>query len=190
MSEDSLKEVAEIQEEIQNLLSETGEDEQEVEKDLQRLGEKIEYLEENTVDARDPQSLESITDLFIEACHHLTEDVRAEKEMRSEIKQLEEDERTYVRLMNSIQDENLSRDRRQRLQRMIGKIPREKVESALKEDRKLEKNEETRTIDQIDRLSQVFKDLSHNLKGRRMASKLEDAREAWVQLTHLESHVY
>lgn len=190
MSEASINEIVDIQQEIQQLLSQTEEQEEEVGKDLQRLEEKIEYLEENTIDAREPEDLESITDFFIEVCHHFTEDVRTEKEMRNEIEQLEEDERTYVQLMNRIQDEDLPEKKRQRLQKMIGKVSREKVESALKEDRKLEKNEETRTVEQIDRLSEVFKDLSHNLKGRRMNSKLEDAREAWIQLTHLESHVY
>lgn len=188
MSADSIQEIAGIQDEIQELLSETNNDEEKVGENLQKLEEKIQYLEENAIDAREPKELDSMVEFFIEVCHHLVEDVRTEKEIHKEIEKLKEDEKTYVNLLNRVQNEDLPQDKRQRLQSMIGKIPKGKVETALKEDRRLEKNEETRTKEQIDRLSNVFEDLSHNLKGRRMKSRLEDAREAWMQLTKIEFH--
>lgn len=189
MSTASIQEIADIQEEIQELISETNKAEGKVGEDLQKLEEKIQYLEGNAIDAREPEELDSMVEFFIEVCHHLVEDVRTEKEIQKEIESLKEDEKTYVNLLNKIQDQDLPADKRQRLQSMIGKIPKEKVKNALKEDRKLEKNEETRTREQIDRLSQVFDDLSHNLKGKRMNSRLEDTREAWIQLTKMEFHV-
>lgn len=188
MSSASIQEIADVQEEIQELISETNKEEEKVGEDLQKLEEKIQYLEDNAIDAREPEELDSMVELFIEVCHHLVEDVRTEKEIQKEIEKLEEDEKTYVNLLNKIQDQDLPQDKRQRLQSMIGKIPKEKVETALEEDRKLEKNEETRTREQIDRLSSVYEDLSHNLKGRRMKSRREDTREAWMQLTKIEFH--
>lgn len=188
-SDDALERVEELQSEIQELLSETDEDEGHVEEDLRTLEDKVEYLKENAIDAREPDELEDMTSIFIEACHHLIRDVRAEKEINQELEQLENDEENYIALMNRIQDTDMPEDRRQRIQRQVGKISKEEIESALEEDRRLKRREVHEIRELIDDLSEAFKDISHNLKGRRMRSQLKDAREAWIHLTHVEGEV-
>lgn len=186
----NIERIEKIQQEIQKLMSETEEKEEKVGNDLKTVEEKIEYLEENLFDARKNNQVEEMVEKFIDACHHLTADLRTEKEIQNEIEQLKEDEKNYTQLLNRLQSQDLSDEKRQRVQSLIGKIPREKVEEAINEDRKLERNEETSTREQIQKLSEVYKDLEFNLKSGRRRSELEDAREAWVQLTHLEGNIH
>ncbi|WP_414837959.1 hypothetical protein ACK3SF_00990 [Candidatus Nanosalina sp. VS9-1] len=188
-SDDTLERIEEIQNEIQELLSEAEDREQDVQQDLNSLKDKIQYLRDNARGAREPDELEDMTNIFVEACHHLVRDLRVEKEINQEIQQLGDDEETYIALMNRIQGDEIPEERRQRIQSQIGRIPKEDIESALQEDRELERREARETRNQIEELSEVFNDLSHNLKGRRMKSRLEDAREAWVQLTHVEAEL-
>ncbi len=174
-------------------MSDEEEKESKVEGDLRTVEEKIEHLEENAGKTRSNVDLDKIVDLFVETCHHLAKDIRSEKEIRKEIERLEEDEKTYVQLMNRIQRQDLSEEKRQRLQSLIGRIPREEVESAIKEDKKLERKEETTSRELIQRLDEVYNGndqhpgLYFNLKSANNRALLEDCREAWVQLTHLES---
>jgi hypothetical protein len=185
-SASSLERIEEIQEEIRALMSDTEEKEDEVGKDLATVEEKVDYLEENASDSRINNETEEILEIFIETCNHLAEDLKAEKEIRQEIEKLEEDEKTYTQLLNRIQSQDLPEGKRRRVQSLVGKIPRGKVEEAIKEDKKLEKSEEASTREQIERLDQVYEHLRFNVKSRGVRSEIEDAREAWVQLTHLQ----
>lgn len=178
-----------IHDEIKELMSEASGQEENVEEDLNTVEDKVEFLQDSSITHRSGEDLAKGTRLFIDVCHHLVEDIRAENEINNELDRLEEDERTYVQLMNRIQSDDLPEDVRSRMQSHIGKISRDEIESAISQDREVERREIHEIREIIQELTEVYKELEHSLKGAHKDSLKRDAREAWVQLTHLETEL-
>ena len=173
-----------IHDEIQELMSEASGQESSVEEDLDTVEDKVEFLQESMITHRSGKDLQKGCRMFIDVCHHLVEDIRAEQEINQELDRLEEDERTYVQLMNRIQSEDLPEEVRSRMQSHIGNISRDEIESAISQDREIERREIHEIKELIEELTEVYNQLDHSLKSTDSAKR--DVREAWVKLTHLE----
>ena len=178
-----------LHEEMQELISEASDQENTVEEDLNTVEDKVEFLQENVDPYISGEKLEKIYNLFIDVCHHLIKDIRAEHEINQELNRLEEDERNYVKLMNRIQSEDLPEDVRSRVQSYIGTVSRDEIESAISQDRKIERREASEIHELIKSLTDVSEDLNYNLKKDGKKPLRGEATRAWAQLTDLDQEL-
>ena len=129
-------------------------------------------------DSANPPTNEATKKEYLKLCQKLVEDARFLIEIKEHVKQLEEDDKTYIGLINSIETREDS-ERKQVMKRNIGRVPKEKIREIIeKEDQKVSQEIE-RVVDDIDRAIDLGMNLSEDNPPNKSSKLLING---WEQL--------
>jgi DNA repair exonuclease SbcCD ATPase subunit len=182
--------IREIHQKITQEAEEIEHEQEDLDEDLNTMEAMLNNLGDEY--SANPPTNEVTKKEYFKLCQKLVEDARFLIEIKEHVKQLEEDERTYIGLINSIETREDS-ERKQVMKRNIGRVPKEKIQEIIeKEDQKVSQEIE-RTVNDIDRAIDLGLNLSENDPPNKSSELLirgyEQLDEARASLPEYDSYL-